>query len=186
VPRVPYLTRDDLPADKQEIHDHIATRRGHLARPFSALLNSPDTASNVALLGDQLHYLSSTLSSEVREIITLTTARVFKCQYIWTHHVDSARQTGVRDEVVETIRVGGSPRRLLPKESIFIQFTLEILEDKRIRDATYGAVEHLLGQKGTIDLITTIGYYAMLCLAINALEIDLEEGIAPLLPLGAN
>lgn len=80
------------------------------------------------------------------------------------------------------IREGAPPRRLLPKEGVFVQFTRELLEDKRIRNATYSAVEHLLGQKGAVDLIITIGYYAMLCLAVNALEIVLEDGIAPLLP----
>ena len=150
--------------------------------PFAALLNSPDAASRVAMLGDQLRYVSPTISPDVREIITLTTARVLKCRYVWTHHCDSAKEAGVRDEVVEAIREGGPPRRLLQKESVFLQFTRELLEDKRVRDATYGAVEHLLGQQGIVDLIVTIGYYAMLCLAVNALEIDLEEGIAPLLP----
>ena len=150
--------------------------------PFAALLNSPDAASRVAMLGDQLRYVSPTISPDVREIITLTTARVLKCQYVWTHHCDSAKEAGVRDEVVEAIREGGPPRRLLQKESVFLQFTRELLEDMRVRDATYGAVEHLLGQQGIVDLIVTIGYYAMLCLAVNALEIDLEEGIAPLLP----
>jgi 4-carboxymuconolactone decarboxylase len=150
--------------------------------PFAALLNSPDAASRVAMLGDQLRYVSPTISPDVREIITLTTARVLKCQYVWTHHCDSAKEAGVRDEVVEAIREGGPPRRLLPKKSVFLQFTRELLEDKRVRDTTYGAVEHLLGQQGIVDLIVTIGYYAMLCLAVNALEIDLEEGIAPLLP----
>ena len=88
--------------------------------------------------------------------------------------------------MVEAIGAGGSPRRLLPKEGVFIQFTQEILEDKRVRDATYSAVEHLLGRTAAVDLIMTIGYYAMLCLAVNALEIDLEEGLIPLLPLGDN
>lgn len=185
MPRVPYLTRDDLPSDKQEFHDQIAEHRGHVARPFAALLNSPDTASKVAALGEQLRYMSPTLSSEVREIVTLTTARVLKCQYLWTHHRDSSRQAGVRDEVVEAIIEGGPPRRLLPKEGVFIQFTHELLEDSRVRDRTYSAVEHLLGQQGTVDLVVTIGYYAMLCLAVNALEIDLEEGVLPLLPSGA-
>ncbi len=182
MPRVPFLTREDLHPDKQELYDQIATHRGHVARPFAALLNSPDTASKVAMLGEQLRYVSPTIASDAREIITLTTARVLKCQYVWTHHCDSAKQAGVREEVVEAIRAGGPPRRLLPKESVFIQFTLELLENKRVRGATYGAVEHLLGQQGTVDLIATIGYYAMLCLTINALEIELEEGVVPLLP----
>ena len=180
--RVPFLDRDDLPSDKRELYDQVAAHRGHVARPFAALLNSPDVASRVALVGEQLRYVSPTISSEVREIVTLTTARALNCQYVWTHHCDSAKQAGVRAEVIEAIREGSPPLRLLPKEGVFVQFTRELLEDKRVRDATYSAVEHLLGQQGTVDLIAMIGYYSMLCLAINALEVDLEDGVAPLLP----
>ena len=179
MPRVPLITKEDLPQDKHGLYDQMAAYRGHVAEPFAALLNSPDVASSVAMVGEQLRYVSPSISSEVREIITLTTAKVLKCQYIWTHHCYSAKQVGVRDEVVEVIRKGGPPRGLLPKESVFIQFTQELLEDKQVRDATYGAVEHLLGRQAVVDLIVTIGYYTMLCLAINALHVNLEEGVVP-------
>ena len=115
MPRVPFLTREDLTPDKQELYDQIATYREHVARPFAALLNSPDVASGVAMLGEQLQYVAPTISPDVREIITLTTASTLKCQYVWTHHCNSAKQAGVREEVVEAIREGGPPRRLLPK-----------------------------------------------------------------------
>ena len=133
------------------------------------------------MVGEQLSYVSPSISADIREIVTLTTAKVLKCQYVWTHHCELAMNAGVREEVIEAIREG-APRRLLPKEGVFLQFTLELLEDKRVRDATYSAVEHLLGQQGAVDLVLTIGYYAMLCLAVNALEIELEDGVAPLLP----
>jgi 4-carboxymuconolactone decarboxylase len=183
VPRVPYLNKDDMPANKRDIYDRIGANRGHVARPFAALLNSPDVASSVAQLGDQLRYVSPAISSDVREIATLTTAKSLRCQYLWTHHCDSAREAGVRDEVIEAIREGGPPRRLLPKESVFVQFTQELLGNHQVRDATYSAVEHLLGPQGAVDLIVTIGYYAMQCLAINALKVDLEDGVLPLLPM---
>ena len=177
--RVPLITKEDLPQERHSLYDEIAAHRGHVARPFAALLNSPYVAAKVAMVGDQLRYVSPSISSDVREIATLTTAKALNCQYIWTHHSNSAKQTGIRDEVVEAIREGGRPRGLLPKESVYIQFTQELLDDKKIRDATYSAVEHLLGQQATVDLVVTIGYYAMLCLAINALDIDLEENVAP-------
>ena len=50
-----------------------------------------------------------------------------------------------------------------------------------MRDSTFAAVNHLLGANGTIDLITIIGYYAMQCLVVNAVGIELEEGVEPLL-----
>ena len=154
-----------------------------MARPFAALLNSPDVASRIAMIGEQLRYVSDTLSSDAREIVTLTTARTLKCQYVWTHHCDSARQAGVREEVVEAIREGRpAPGVCCRRRGCSSQFTRELLEDKQVRDATYSAIEHLLGQQGAVELIVTIGYYSMLCLAINALEIGLEDGVAPLLP----
>ena len=55
-----------------------------------------------------------------------------------------------------------------------------------MRDTTYSAVEHLLGLQGVTDLVVTIGYYAMLCYAINALDVELEDGVEPLLPESAS
>jgi 4-carboxymuconolactone decarboxylase len=177
--RVPLLSKADLPPEKQIFYEEISSHRGHVARPFEALLNSPEVASKVAMLGEQLRYAGPTIAPEVREITTLAIAKICNCQYVWTHHVESAKETGVRNEVIEAIRQGGPPRRLLPKESVYIQFTRELVEGKKIRDTTYSAVEHLLGQQATIDLVIIIGYYLMLCLSINALEVSLEDGIVP-------
>jgi len=101
---------------------------------------------------------------------------------VWTHHVGSAKQSGITEEVIEVIRDEPTPRKLLPKQAVFVQFTRELIERKKVRDSTYSAVDHLLGQVGTVDLIVTIGYYSMLCIAINALEIELEEDVSPLSP----
>jgi 4-carboxymuconolactone decarboxylase len=177
--RVPFLSKEDLPINKQNFYDEIFSLRGHVARPFEALLNSPELASKVAMLGEHLRYIGPSIASEIREIVTLTIAKICNCQYVWTHHVESAKEAGLRKEVIEAIRQGGPPRRLLPKESVYIQFTRELLEDKQIRDTTYAAVEHLLGQQVTVDLVIIIGYYTMLCLSINALEVNLEDEIIP-------
>lgn len=181
MPRVDILEKDQIPQDKQQFYDEIAKYRGHVARPFKALLNSPEIATKIASLGEELRYVSSTINSEIREIITLTISKIQNCEYVWTHHVASAREAGIREEVIETIQNNIPPRKLLPKEGVFVQFTKELLENTKISNATYSAVEHLLGQKALIDLIAIIGYYNMLCLSINALEVDLEDGVTPLL-----
>ena len=183
--RVSYISREDLPASKRDLYDQIASQRGHVARPFAALLNSPEVASRVAAIGEHLRYEASIVSPQVREIVTLTTASQLGCQYVWTHHEALARETGVREEVIEVIRDGAPPRRLLPKEGVFIQFTRELLNERHVRDTTFSAVEHLLGPQGTTDLVVTIGYYALLCYTIAALGVELEEDMAPLLPESA-
>ena len=180
--RVPYLSREDLSEGKGAIYDRIASQRGHVARPFAALLNSPDLAGRVAAVGEQVRFHSPALPDEVREIATLTTARELDCQYEWSRHVPWAQAAGVRDEVVSAIRDGTSLRRLLPKEAVFVQFTQELLRDKKVRDTTYSAVEHLVGSQGTVDLVVIIAYYALLGYTMAALGVELEPEFPPLLP----
>jgi len=184
--RVPYVSRDDLPPNKRHVYDEIGSRRGHVARPFAVLLNSPDLAQRVAAVGEHLIYSTSTITPEVREIATLATARQLDCQYVWSRHVPLAREAGVREEVIDVIRDGAPPRRLLPKEGVFVQLTRELLGDRRIREATFSAVEHLLGPQGTTDLVVLVGYYALICYTVAAFEIELEEGVPALLPESAD
>jgi len=171
-----------LQSDRSYIFDEIAKRRGYVARPFSVLLNSPDLASKVAAVGEYLIYMTSMITPEVREIVTLATARALDSEYVWSRHVPLAREAGVRDEVIDVIGHKVSPRRLLPKEGVFLQFTHELLIDKRIRDATFGAVEHLLGSQGTMELVVLIGYYALLCNTVAAFQVELEDNIPNVLP----
>ncbi|MCZ6789023.1 MAG: carboxymuconolactone decarboxylase family protein [Chloroflexi bacterium] len=180
--RVPYITREDLPEEKRTVYDQISSHRGNVARPFQALLNSPDLAGKVAAVGEHLRFQLSTLTDEIREIVTLTTAREMDSQYEWSRHVPWAQAAGVREEVVNAIRDGTSLRRLLPKEAVFVQFTQELLRDRKVRDTTYSAVEHLLGMQGTVDLVVIIGYYALLGYTMAALEVELEPEFPPLLP----
>ena len=56
--RVPLINKQDLPQEKQHLYESISSSRGHVARPFEALLNSPDVASKVAMLGEQLRYVT--------------------------------------------------------------------------------------------------------------------------------
>ena len=183
--RVPYLSREDLPPQNRGLYDQIASQRGPVAPPFAALLNSPEVAARIAAVGEQLRYVSPAVSAEVREIVTLATARELGCQYIWTHHVASARQAGVREEVVAVLGDGTPTHGLTPREATLVQFAREVLAERRGRDTTYGAVEGLLGPQGAVDLVLTIGYYAMLSYAVNALGVELEEGVAPLLPVAS-
>jgi len=65
MPRIPTVTRDSLPADKQAAYDAIAESRGHVAGPFPVLLNSPEVASRIGRLGHYLRY-ESTLKPHIR------------------------------------------------------------------------------------------------------------------------
>ena len=186
--RLPNMSRDDLPADKQPIYDRIAATRGGigpqsgLPNSFSALLNSPGAAEAVAGLGEYLRFRSS-LDPIIREIAILATARELNSRYGWAHHEPVARQAGVRDEVIESIRIGRAPMGLPAKEGVFAQAARELAGRGALTDRTFQAVLHLLGPEQTVDLIVLIGYYAMLGRALDTLGVELEPGVESSLPV---
>lgn len=182
MPRVPILTENDLPEKEKQFYTKIKAKRDHVAPPFAALLNTPELAAQVASIGEMLRYVSPTISNKIRETVTLSVARSLKCQYIWTHHVESALQAGLDDKTIVAIRDQTTTNLPSGETQSFIEFTNQLLLHKHISQETFAEVEEILGRKGTVDLILMIGYYATLSYAINALEIELEEGINPLLP----
>ena len=51
-----------------------------------------------------------------------------------------------------------------------------MVRDKAVTDQTYGAVQSILGDRGTVDLTLTVSYYSALALAQIALELEMGEG----------
>jgi len=47
----------------------------------------------------------------------------------------------------------------------------------------FGTVQKQLGTRGVVDLTVTVGHYISIGLSMVALEIDLERGMKPLLPI---
>lgn len=183
--RVPYVKRTDLSEDDRKIFDRIAESRGGVGNVFQALLNSPRAAEVVAGVGEYIRY-HSPLDPAIRETAILGVAREMSNQYEWSQHEPIARQAGVRDEVIEAIRSGRAPMGLPPKEGVFVQAARELVRDGTLGDRTFQAVVHLLGPAQTVDLIVLIGYYSMLGRTIQALGVELDEGVAPSLPETGN
>ena len=59
--RVPYVERDELDAEGQQIYDQIAADRGRteVGLQFRALLNSPKAAGHLTSVGATLRFNSS-------------------------------------------------------------------------------------------------------------------------------
>ena len=63
------------------------------------------------------------------------------------------------------------------EDATIVQFTLELLKQHRVSDATFRSAQEKLGDPGVVDLIIFIGYYYSLSHALSALEVELEPGV---------
>ena len=179
--RVPYLDRDDLAEDDRHIYDRIAETRGSvepdtpMPNSFRALLNSPGAADAVGQLGEYLRFHTS-LDPVSREIAIISVAREASAEYEWAHHAPVARRAGVPEEVIDAIRTRRDPPGLTPGQSICAKAAKELVGAGALAPETFETAERLLGTGGVIDLVTLVGYYAMLSVALSALQVDIEDG----------
>ena len=79
--RFPILTPEEMSPRQKEVSAAIAGGpRGGIRGPFLALIHNPELANRVQQLGEHLRY-GNTLSLAHIELIVLTVARHWNCQY---------------------------------------------------------------------------------------------------------
>ena len=65
-------------------------------------------------------------------------------------------------------------------EATVYRFVSDLQTKKRIDDATYKAALDLLGAEGVTELVFLAGYYATISHILNAFEVGLPSGQAPI------
>jgi 4-carboxymuconolactone decarboxylase len=176
--RVPYVKREELDAEGQEIYDRIRRDRNapEVGLQFRALLNSPQATSHLTSLGAELRFRNA-MPTDLTELAIITLAREWNSDIEWTAHSALAAKAGVAAEKVEAIRTGKPLQGLLTEaEHTVVRFCLELAREKRLSDETFAAAHKLLGTRGVVDLTLTCGYYTAINMAQLALQPEMEPG----------
>ena len=175
--RVPYVSREELDADGQQIYDRIREDRGteEVGLQFRALLNSPQSAGHLTSMGASLRFQSS-MPDNLKELAIILVAREWDSDIEWTGHSILAAKAGVSDASIEAIRTHKTAAGLDQNEGVVARFVHEMIRDKKVSDSTYAAAENLVGQRGVVDLTLTVSYYSALALAQIALQLEMGPG----------
>ena len=102
----------------------------------------------------------------------ISVAREMGCAFIWYAHAAAARQAGVRDDIVDNIRERRAPTSLDSEEQIVVDFTRELLQDRKVSQQTFAAATARFGQRGTMTLTNLIACYAVLAYNMNAYDLE--------------
>jgi 4-carboxymuconolactone decarboxylase len=175
--RVPYLQREDLSAEHQASYDRIGDTRGVVGPNFQALFNSPVATERFAVFGEYLRF-DSEIPPRLKELVILAAAREANNGYVWTAHERLARELGVSDAVIEGIRDRSAPAGLSGDDANAVGFAKELLINSEISDDTFAAMHQLLGDRSVVDLTMLILYYSSLALALQAVRVELPEGVS--------
>ena len=155
--------------------------RGSVRGPFHALLRSPVLTDRVRSLGDYIRFENS-LPRALGELAIMVAARFWSAQYEWDAHPRLGREAGLDPSVADDIAEGRRPVALDADQSLVYDLCREILIDKDVSDATYAAAVARFGERGVVDLISTVGYYGMVSLVLNTARVALPADAQPLPP----
>jgi 4-carboxymuconolactone decarboxylase len=132
---------------------------------MAALLRSPKLAEVVGRMV-AVHFDELSLPPMVTEVAILATARHWECAFILFMHRRRAIAFGVDPTVVDTVVAGDG----LDRNGEFgdvCYFTLELLQAGDVTDDSFSRVVGRWGLQGAVELISTVGFYTMLCFVLN-------------------
>ena len=147
--RIPLVTRDQIVEKEKSAFDAFMLSRANRPNigPYSLLLHMPEMAQRLEALRIYLRDEASLLP-KLQELVMISVAREMSCAFIWHAHAAAARQAGVRDDIVDNIREKRALANLDPEEQIVVDFTRELLQNRKVSRPTFDAATARFGPRG--------------------------------------
>lgn len=176
--RLPDLDFSTFTDKQKEVYRAIENGpRGRVAGPLRIWMRNPELAENAQALGQYARFDSS-LSPRLSELAILVAARYWSAQFEWVHHVPSARDAKISEDIISSISYAKRPNfNDLSMEAVF-NYCAELHRDKKVSDSSYHNAILQLGIEGVIDLTAICGYYTLISMTIKAFQIFEKSDIA--------
>jgi 4-carboxymuconolactone decarboxylase len=180
--RLPLLTYDELDADGKAAYEHVvgdgdAPRTG----PVPASFYSPEIARTWSDLNGFIRY-NGDLSPRHTEVAILVAAWEIEQQYEWSAHEPAALRFGAPQEVIDTIKYDREPVGLSPEETLIIRLGRQLMREHKVDSELYAEAVRLFGEKGLVEMVTTMGDYVMVGLVLTTVNQQLPPDRPALLP----
>ena len=171
--RIPFVTAADVPAAERSAYDAFLQARGGTMNsgPYALLLHMPELAQRLESLRLYLRDEKS-VPQKLQEIVMITVAREMDCAYIWYAHAAAARAAGVGGDIIDRIREKRPLTGLHPEEQTVVDFTHELLRNRRVGQETFDRASKSFGKRGTLTLTNLIACYAQLAYIMNTYQLE--------------
>lgn len=158
--------------EQKQVHESISSGpRGGVRGPLGIWLWRPELAKHAQALGRYCRYDSS-LDPKLSELTILVTGRFWLSEYEWQQHKPFAIEAGLSEDVIESLRVGETPKTEDAEIQIVYEFASELLASKQVSQPVYERAVNLLGRETVVDLVGVLGYYTLISMTINVFEVE--------------
>jgi len=173
------IPREEATPEQQRVGDAIfGSRNEEYGGPSAVLLHVPEFAERFEELRDAL-IKGERLPKAALHLAALLAARFWSSQYTWWKRAEMCRAAGIPDDVIDAVRERRRPAIADPTLEVVYDYVAELLETRRVDEATDARALRLLGEEAVIQLVLIVGFYSMLGLVSDAFEPELPPGLSP-------
>jgi alkylhydroperoxidase family enzyme len=161
---------------EQQVLLGASTAEGSVLNLFATTVRRPQI--HEPFVGFLRHLSNdSGLPSRARELAILRTSWLWNSEYEFAHHRLRAREAGLDEQDLTRLMGEANASRWNEADRAVLQAVDELHREAFLSDATWSELGKFLDIKQRIDLIYTVGGYAMAALAINSFGVPLEPGL---------
>lgn len=162
------LTDQNLPSESVEI---VKRWPYNLHR---VLAYNPQTLASWLQFGE--HVLrNNSLPEREREIVILRVAWNWQSDYEWGLHVRLARSIGMSEADIGAVTRGAADSHWPPAEAALIAAVDDIHDHRPIGDGTWNILAAHYTPKQLIDLVMTVGEFALVAMILSSFQIAKEN-----------
>jgi len=174
VARFPYLSKEDLPPEYQDLTPDINLTR--------LMVHSPN-AARASRNGAMFIRNGSKLDPRLREMAIIQIGYSTRSVYEYAHHVRIGLGFGVSEADIRAIadETAGKPTQLDALTKAALAAARELTRDIKLSDATFAVLRQYLDNERLMDLFFAISTYCGVVRLLAALEVDLEDEYRPYL-----
>lgn len=179
------ITHDDATPEQRALWDELVASRGGamslvgpdgaLVGPFNHMVTSPNLGARMGDLGHAVRFEAS-VERRLQELAIITVGAHWRSNFEFWAHARMALEQGVAQAPIDAMAEGRTPTFERDDEAEVHRLAAQLVGTGRVDQDTYDAVRARLGEQALVDLITTIGYYSLICLTLNAHQVPLPEG----------
>ena len=173
------IDHDAMSAEQKRVYDQIAGKRKTVRGPFPMWLRNPKLAEQANQFGVVLRD-HSVIGRRIFELCVITVCRARDVQYAWSSHAPQAELAGIAPEIVKAIQENRTPTFTKADERIAYETATEIMTANALSQTGYDKALAQFGEQGIVELISTIGYYAMVGIFLKSFDVRPPDGSTPL------
>jgi alkylhydroperoxidase family enzyme len=173
-PRITPLPPEEWSDEIKELLSRLE-RDGRIFNIFATLARHPALLRRWLVFGN--HVLSkSTLPPRERELAILRMGWLCRAEYEWGHHVAMGKAAGVTADEINRVAKGPDAPGWSQFDAALLKAVDQLHADSFINDSTWKALTKRYNDQQLLDLVFTAGQYKLVCMALNSVGVQLEEG----------